>query len=98
MKKRILVVDIGGTYVKLLMSGRVEREFSSGPQMEPKVFVNRVKRAVRGWDFDAASVGFPAPVRKGRILGDPKHLGKGWIGFNFVQALGVPVRLVNDAA
>ncbi|PYL06898.1 MAG: ROK family protein [Verrucomicrobia bacterium] len=98
MKKRILVVDIGGTCVKLLMSGRVEREFASGPQMAPKEFVGRFKQAARGWDFDAASIGFPAPVRKGRIRGNPKHLGKGWIGFDFAKALRVPVRLVNDAA
>jgi len=53
---------------------------------------------VRGWKFDCASIGFPAPVRKGRIAKDPKHLGKGWVGFNFVRALGIPVRVVNDAA
>jgi len=98
MKKKILVVDIGGTCVKLLMSGRLEREFASGRQMEPKEFVGRFRQAARGWNFDAASVGFPAPVRKARIHGNPKHLGKGWISFNFARSLGVPVRLVNDAA
>ena len=53
---------------------------------------------MRGWKFDCASIGFPAPVRKGRIAKDPKHLGKGWVGFNFARALGIPVRVVNDAA
>jgi polyphosphate glucokinase len=98
MKRKILVVDIGGTHVKLLMSRRVEREFVSGPRMGPAEFVDRFKQTVRGWNFDVASIGFPAPVRNGRITRDPKHLGKGWIHFNFARALGIPVRVVNDAA
>jgi hypothetical protein len=98
MKRKILVVDIGGTYVKLLMSCRVEREFVSGPRMGPAEFVDRFKQNVRGWNFDVASIGLPAPMRNGRIVRDPKHLGKGWIRFNFARALGLPVRVVNDAA
>ena len=98
MKRKILVVDIGGTHVKLLMSLRDEREFPSGPRMGPKQFVARFKENVRGWKFDRASIGFPVPVRNGRITRNPKHLGKGWIGFNFSRALGLPVRVINDAA
>ena len=98
MKKNILVVDVGGTSVKLLMSRRNEREFPSGPRMGPEQFVARFKETVRGWKFNVTSIGFPAPVRKGRIVGNPKHLGKGWIGFNFSRALRTPVRLINDAA
>jgi len=98
MSRRILVVDIGGSFVKLLMSKRVEREFASGPRMTPKQFVSKFKETVRGWKFDVASIGFPAPVRKGRVLWNPKHLGKNWVDFNFAQALGIPVRVVNDAA
>jgi hypothetical protein len=98
MRRRILVVDIGGTFVKLLMSKRLEREFASGPRMTPKQFAAKFKETVRGWKFDVASVGFPAPVQKGRILRNPKHLGKGWVNFNFARSLGIPVRIVNDAA
>ena len=98
MKRKILVVDIGGTHVKLLMSLRDEREFPSGPRMGPKQFIEKLAATVHGWKFDAASIGFPAAVRKGRIVRNPKHLGKGWIGFNFARALGIPVRLINDAA
>jgi len=29
------------------------------------------------WKYDVVSIGFPAPVRNGRILTDPKNLGKG---------------------
>ncbi len=66
--------------------------------MRPQQFIARFKEGVRGWKFEATSIGFPAPVRKGRITKDPKHLGKGWVGFNFTRALRVPVRLINDAA
>jgi hypothetical protein len=98
MKRRILVVDIGGTFVKLLISERVEREFPSGPRMTPKQFLGEFRKGVKGWKFDVASIGFPAPVRNGRISRNPKHLGKGWENFNFGRALGIPVRVVNDAA
>ncbi len=98
MKRRVLVVDIGGTWVKLLVSLREQREFASGPRMRPEQFIRRFKESVQGWEFDVASIGFPAPVRKGHIVSKPKHLGKGWVDFNFARALGIPVRLINDAA
>src|SRR6184192_4136010 len=98
MKRKVLVVDVGGTYVKLLRSSRDEREFRSGPRLKPQQLIAKLKETARGWKFDRASIGFPAPVRKGRIAKDPKHLGNGWIDFNFARALGMPVRVVNDAA
>jgi predicted NBD/HSP70 family sugar kinase len=98
MNKRILVVDIGGTFVKLLMSQRVERKFASGPRMTPKQFVAKFRETARHWKFDVVSVGFPAPVRDGQILRNPKHLGKDWVHFSFARVLGMPVRIVNDAA
>jgi len=98
MKTKVLVVDVGGTYVKLLMSPRDEREFPSGPRLKPQQLIAKLKESVRGWKFDRVSIGFPAPVCKGRITRNPKHLGKGWVGFNFGRALGIPVRVVNDAA
>ena len=60
--------------------------------------VTEVNEEVEDWKFDAISMGFPAPVRDGRILDEPKHLGKGWVRFNFEKAFGKPVRVVNDAA
>ena len=98
MKRKVLVVDVGGTHVKLLRSSRDEREFPSGPRLKPQQLIAKLKGTVPGWKFDYASIGFPAPMRKGRIAKDPKHLGKGWVGFNFTKALGIPVRVVNDAA
>jgi predicted NBD/HSP70 family sugar kinase len=98
MKRKVLVVDVGGTYVKLLRSSRDEREFPSGPRLKPKQLIAKLKETARRWKFDRASIGFPAPVRKGRIAKNPKHLGKGWIGFNFARGLGIQVGVVNDAA
>jgi hypothetical protein len=98
MKRRVLVVDVGGTSVKLLMSPSNEREFVSGPQMAPKEFLAKFQENVRGWKFNVVSIGFPAPVVKGRVVSQPKHLGRGWVGFNFARALGKPARLINDAA
>jgi hypothetical protein len=98
MRKRILVIDIGGTHVKLMVSRAKKRKFKSGPKMTPRGMVKQIKAEIEGWNYDAIAIGFPAPVRDGRILGEPKHLGKGWIRFNFEKALGRPVRIVNDAA
>lgn len=97
-KKKILVIDIGGTSVKLMISRREKRKFNSGPRMTPKVMVAKIKKLVGDWKFDAISIGFPSPVRNGRIMKDPKHLGKGWIGFDFAKAFGKPVQVINDAA
>lgn len=98
MKKKILVIDIGGTHVKLLRSARDSSKFDSGPEMRPKQFVRMLKDETRDWNYQVISIGFPAPVRRGKVVKEPKHLGKGWIGFNFVKAIGKPVRIINDAA
>ena len=98
MKRKVLVVDIGGTHVKLLLSAREQRQFDSGPAMKPREFIAKMKKTWAGWKFDALSIGFPAPVRKGKVVREPKHLGSGWVGFKFEKALGKPVRVINDAA
>ncbi len=96
--KRILVVDIGGTHVKLMISARETRQFDSGSKLSPARFVAALKANVEGWSYDAISIGFPAPVAKGRIIKEPYHLSKGWIGYNFAKPLRKPVRVINDAA
>ena len=98
MKKKILVIDIGGSNVKLMISRAEKLKFTSGSRFTPREMVAQMKPLVADWKFDAVSIGFPSPVRDGHILSDPKHLGKGWIGFNFEKALGKPVRVINDAA
>lgn len=98
MKKKVLVVDIGGTHVKLMISRGQKRKFKSGPKMTPRRMMAEVKELLDGWRYDTVSIGFPSPVGDGRILTEPKNLGKGWVGFNFQQAFGKPVRIINDAA
>jgi predicted NBD/HSP70 family sugar kinase len=98
MKKKILVIDVGGSNVKLMISRSEKRKFKSGPELTPRAVVAQIKPLVSDWKFDAISMGFPAPVRDGRILSEPKNLGKGWVGFDFEKALGEPVRIINDAA
>lgn len=97
-KKKVLVIDIGGTHVKLMISRREKRKFDSGPRLSPRQLIARVKKTAEGWDYDVISIGFPAPVKKGRIAGEPKHLAKGWVGYNFTRSLGKPTRVMNDAA
>ncbi|HEY6071356.1 MAG TPA: ROK family protein [Chthoniobacterales bacterium] len=98
MKKRILVIDVGGTNVKLMISRAKRRKFKSGPKMTPREMVEKIRGEVDDWKCDAVTIGFPAPVRNGRILAEPKHLGKGWMRFDFEKAFRKPVRIVNDAA
>jgi hypothetical protein len=98
-KKKILVIDIGGSNVKLMISSRAKRrKFPSGPRLTPRQFIAKTKAAVADWKFDAIAIGFPAPVKNGRIAVEPKNLGKGWRRFDFRKAFGKPVRVMNDAA
>jgi hypothetical protein len=98
-KKKVLVIDIGGSNVKLMISDRVKRrKFPSGPGLTPRRFVTETKKAVTGWKFDTVAIGFPAPVIKGKIAVEPKNLGNGWTRFDFRKAFGKPVRVMNDAA
>jgi len=96
---KVLVIDVGGTHVKLLASGqKVHREFVSGPHMTPQRMVAGVCKLVTDWDYEAVSIGFPGPIRRGRVAREPWNLGRGWVGFNFSRAFKCPVKLVNDAA
>lgn len=97
--KKVLVIDIGGSNVKLMISSRVKRrKFPSGRSLTPRRFVTETKKAVADWKFDAVAIGFPAPVINGKIAAEPKNLGKGWRRFDFRKAFGKPVRVMNDAA
>src|SRR6185503_18656482 len=96
-----LVVDVGGTHVKLLATGkRTPIRIDSGPRLTPRETVREVLAAVATahWQFDRVSLGFPGPVRQGSPQREPWNLGKGWVGFNFARAFGCPVRVINDAA
>ncbi len=96
---KILVIDIGGTHVKLLVSGQSEpRKFVSGPTLTPDKLMQGVAEATTDWPFEAVSIGFPSPVHRGRLVCEPANLGAGWVNFDFAAAFGKPVTLVNDAA
>jgi len=98
-KKRVLVIDVGGSHVKLMISRKGKRrKFESGENLQPRRMVAEIKKAVGDWKFDVIAMGFPSPIHRGKILQDPKNLGKGWVGFDFRKALGKPVRIMNDAA
>jgi len=97
--KNVLVVDVGGTSVKILASGQQERRsFASGPTLTPKRMVTEVKKLAVGWTHDMVSIGYPGPVLRGRPVAEPHNLGRGWVGFDFAAAFGRPVQVVNDAA
>jgi polyphosphate glucokinase len=96
---RVLVIDIGGSNVKILASGQAEpKKFPSGPDLTPAKMVAGVKKLAANWEYDAVSIGIPGPVLLGQLILDPRNLGPGWVGFDFSSAFGVPVKLVNDAA
>ncbi len=92
------MVDVGGNNVKLLATGeRDVRKIPSGPAFTPGRLVAAVKKATGDWSYGAVAIGFPAPVRDGRIAAEPVNLGRGWVRFDFRRAFGRPVRIINDA-
>ncbi len=98
-KRRVLVLDVGGTHVKCAATDHREPvEFKSGPRMTPDRMAKNVMKITRGWRFDAVSIGYPGVVSRGAIAREPYNLGPGWIGFDFDAAFGRPVKIVNDAA
>ena len=97
--KRVLVIDVGGTSVKILATGQTEsRSFRSGPTLTPRRMVARVKKLAADWAYDAVSIGYPGPVLGGRPSAEPVNLGHGWVAFDFAQAFDRPVKVINDAA
>jgi polyphosphate glucokinase len=96
---KTLVIDVGGTNVKLLATGRrTPVKIPSGPRLTPQRMVREVRAATADWDYAAVSIGYPGPVVNGRPAKEPRNLGRGWVKFDFKKAFGRPVRIVNDAA
>ena len=96
---RVLVIDVGGTHVKILATGKKEhRAVESGPTMTAQHMVAEVKQLAVGWRYDAVSIGYPGPVVHNRPLHEPRNLATGWVGFDFRGAFGCPVKVINDAA
>jgi polyphosphate glucokinase len=96
---KILVIDVGGTNIKVLATGRrTPLKIPSGRDMTATRMVHLVREATAGWNYSAISIGYPGPVRNGRPAREPRNLGHGWEGFDFRQAFGCPVKVMNDAA
>lgn len=96
---KILVIDVGGTNVKLKHEDSPEvRKVPSGLDLSAAEMVAGVQQATADWAYDAITIGYPGPVINGQITKEPVNLGKGWLGFDFTEALGKPVKLINDAA
>jgi polyphosphate glucokinase len=104
-----LAIDIGGSHLKagvLTVSG----EISSGPVrvVTPKpakpdaVVAALIGLAHQLAQFDRVSIGFPGVVRADFILTAPNLGSKEWHGFKLgtalAEALGKPVRMLNDAS
>ena len=96
---KVLVIDVGGTHVKILASGQSEpRRVDSGPAMSAAQMVEAARTLAAGWDYDVVAIGYPGPVRNGAPSGEPPNLGPGWVGFDYAGAFGKPVKIINDAA
>jgi predicted NBD/HSP70 family sugar kinase len=96
---KILVIDVGGTNIKLLASGQSEiRKFPSGPQLTAEQMVEGVLKRTSDWEYNAVAIGYPGPVIHGKLALEPKNLGPGWVDFDFAARIGKPVKLINDAA
>ncbi|HWY32302.1 MAG TPA: hypothetical protein VNX46_16185, partial [Candidatus Acidoferrum sp.] len=82
--KKVLVLDVGGTHVKIHASHSGQTvKIPSGPNMTARQMVAAVLKITAGWNFDVVSIGFPGPVVKNRPLREPHNLGGGWVRFDF---------------
>jgi len=96
---KVLTVDVGGSHVKMLLSGETERrKFVSGPEMTPQEMVKGVKELVSDWKYDVVSIGYPGPVVHNQPAVEPVNLAAGWVKFDFEKGFDRPVRVINDAA
>jgi polyphosphate glucokinase len=92
------VVDIGGSHIKILASGKKKRRMTtSGPDLTPSEAVAAVRELAGDWKYKAIAIGYPGPVTRNRPALDPRNLGAGWRNFDFAKAFGRPVKVVNDA-
>ncbi|MBS0425543.1 MAG: ROK family protein [Proteobacteria bacterium] len=95
----ILVIDVGGTHIKVLVSGHDKPfKITSGPALTPEQMVDKVKDAIQDCKYERVSIGYPGVVIGGRPVHDPFNLGPGWVGFDFRKSFGCPIKMINDAA
>jgi len=95
----VLVIDVGGTHVKILATGQHEpREFASRPTLTPQQMAAGVKKLAGGWKYEVISMGYPGLVLRDRVVAEPHNLGRGWVHFDYRAAFGRPVKIINDAS
>src|SRR5580698_1907441 len=87
--KNVLVIDVGGTHVKVGASDQKDIvKIESGLTMTPAQMVAAVKKATAGWKYDAVAIGYPGPVLHGHPVAEPHNCAPGWMGFDFRKAFG----------
>jgi hypothetical protein len=97
--KRVLVIDVGGSNIKLMRAGAEDRvKFESGPNFTPRQLMAGIRKNAPDWHYDAVSLGLPTPIVRDRPARDPNNLGRGWVKFDYDEAFGKPVKIINDAA
>jgi len=97
--KWIVVIDVGGTNVKVMASGRKDPvKIRSGVNMTPTLMVEEVRKVVGNGKLTGISIGYPGPVINNKPAVEPHNLGPGWVGFDYKKAFDCPVKVINDAA
>jgi hypothetical protein len=95
----VLVIDIGGSHVKMLATGQSEPvRFDSGKDLTPDDLMAQLRKLTADWKYDVVALGYPGPVGPRGPMVEAGNLGKGWVDYDFQRAFGRPVRVVNDAA
>lgn len=95
---KILMIDVGGTNVKLMASGRrTVVKIPSGRKMTAARMVQEVLKATEDWNFEAITIGYPGVVRNGLPASEPPNVGGGWLRMDFEKAFKKPVHFINDA-
>jgi polyphosphate glucokinase len=96
--KNVLVIDVGGSNVKVSLAHKPPLKIPSGEKMTAARMAAAVLKSIDGWKYDAVSIGFPGTVRNGRPSHEPHNLSGGWMRFDYQKAFGKPVKVINDAA
>jgi polyphosphate glucokinase len=73
---KVLMVDVGGTNVKVMASYECEmRTMSSGEKLTASEMVRGVLEVASDLEFDRVSLGFPGLVEQGKPVLEPRtHL------------------------
>jgi polyphosphate glucokinase len=79
---KVLMVDVGGTNVKVMASYECEmRTMSSGERLTASEMVRGVLEVASDLEFDRVSLGFPGLVEQGKPVLEPRNFGDEWVGF-----------------